>query len=213
MAYLCKDKKTRDRIREYINQYISEERRSPSIRDIAAGTGISRAMVQRYMAAMRADGEIDYGRRDIETDFSRKFDQNNVPVARYESDGTEGEEKYFSLPRAWVGEGEFFMLTASDDSMSGVGIDEGDEVIFSKGEDFADGDIVAAEIGGKLIIRRAYARAGGVLLSASNPKYSDRTYDAFVVCGKALRAVKDLSRMSESAKKEEAEKDLQVFLL
>ncbi|MBO7250150.1 MAG: hypothetical protein J6V42_02625 [Clostridia bacterium] len=213
MAYLCKDKRTRDRIREYINQYISEERRSPSIRDIAAGTGISRAMVQRYMAAMRADGEIDYGRRDIETDFSRKFDQNSAPVAIQYSDLTDGGEKYISLPRAWLGEGDFFMLTAKDDSMSGVGISEGDAVIFARGEEFTDGDVVAAEVGGELIIRRAYTRSIGVMLSASNPKYSDRLYESEVVCGKALRAVKDLSTLGEKEKKAAAERDLQVFLL
>ncbi len=210
MAYLCKDKKTREVIREYIDQYISEQRRSPSIRDIAAGTGISRAMVQRYMAAMRADGEIDYGRRDIETAFSKRLDQSGAIVEVY---GADGEGAFVSVPRAWVGEGEFFMITAADDSMSGVGIFEGDEVIFRRGGDFIDGDIVAAEVRGELVIRRATRRAGGVMLSAENAKYSDRMYDDDVVCGVALRAIKDLTPLRSASKKEDTDRDMQVFLL
>ena len=212
MAYLCKDKKTREVIRDYIDQYISEQRRSPSIRDIAAGTGISRAMVQRYMAAMRTDGEIDYGRRDIETAFSKKLDQSGAIVQKYGADG-EGDGEYFSVPRAWVGEGEFFMMTASDDSMSGVGISEGDDVILRRSGDFDDGDIVAADIGGVLTLRRAYSRAGGVLLSAENAKYSDRMYDESVIRGVAVRAIKNLTGLSNARKKEDTSRDMQVFLL
>ena len=210
MAYLCKDKKTREVIREYIDRYISEQHRSPSIRDIAAGTGISRAMVQRYMAAMREDGEIDYGRRDIETAFSKRLDQNGAIVEVY---GADGEGAYVSVPRAWVGEGEFFMISAADDSMSGVGIVEGDEVIIRRGGEFADGDIVAAEVRGEIIIRRATRRAGGVMLAAENARYSDRMYDEDVICGVAVRAIKDLTAFSRAGKKEDSDRDMQVFLL
>ena len=210
MAYLCKDKKTREVIREYIDQYIGEQRRSPSIRDIAAGTGISRAMVQRYMAAMREDGEIDYGRRDIETAFSKRLDQNGAIVEVY---GADGEEAYVSVPRTWVGEGEFFMITVSDDSMSGVGITEGDEVIIRRGGEFADGDIVAAEVRGEIVIRRATRRASGVMLAAENARYSDRMYDKDDVIGVAVRAIKDLTAFSRAGKKEDSERDMQVFLL
>ena len=210
MAYLCKDKKTREVIREYIDRYISEQHRSPSIRDIAAGTGISRAMVQRYMAALREDGEIDYGRRDIETAFSKRLDQNGAIVEVY---GADGEGAYVSVPRAWVGEGEFFMISAADDSMSGVGIAEGDEVIIRRGGDFSDGDIVAAEVRGEIIIRRATRRASGVMLAAENARYSDRMYDEDVICGVAVRAIKDLTAFSRAGKKEDSDRDMQVFLL
>ena len=210
MAYLCKDKKTREVIREYIDRYISEQHRSPSIRDIAAGTGISRAMVQRYMAAMREDGEIDYGRRDIETAFSKRLDQNGAIVEVY---GADGEGAYVSVPRAWVGEGEFFMISAADDSMSGVGIAEGDEVIIRRGGDFSDGDIVAAEVRGEIIIRRATRRASGVMLAAENARYSDRMYDEDVICGVAVRAIKDLTAFSRAGKKDDSDRDMQVFLL
>ena len=210
MAYLCKDKKTREVIREYIDRYISEQHRSPSIRDIAAGTGISRAMVQRYMAAMREDGEIDYGRRDIETAFSKRLDQNGAIVEVY---GADGEGAYVSVPRAWVGEGEFFMISAADDSMSGVGIAEGDEVIIRRGGEFADGDIVAAEVRGEIIIRRATRRASGVMLAAENARYTDRMYDEDVICGVAVRAIKDLTAFSRAGKKEDSDRDMQVFLL
>ena len=167
-------------------------------------------MVQRYMAAMREDGEIDYGRRDIETAFSKRLDQSAAVVEVY---GADGEEAYISVPRAWVGEGEFFMLIAADDSMSGVGITEGDEVILRRGNDFADGDVVAAEVRGELVIRRATRRAGGVMLAAENARYSDRMYDEEVICGVAVRAIKNLTALSSANKKADTDRDMQVFLL
>ena len=162
------------------------------------------------MAAMREDGEIDYGRRDIETAFSKRLDQNGAIVEVY---GADGEGAYVSVPRAWVGEGEFFMISAADDSMSGVGIAEGDEVIIRRGGEFADGDIVAAEVRGEIIIRRATRRASGVMLAAENARYTDRMYDEDVICGVAVRAIKDLTAFSRAGKKEDSDRDMQVFLL
>ena len=159
---------------------------------------------------MREDGEIDYGRRDIETAFSKRLDQNGAIVEVY---GADGEEAYVSVPRTWVGEGEFFMITVSDDSMSGVGITEGDEVIIRRGGEFADGDIVAAEVRGEIVIRRATRRASGVMLAAENARYSDRMYDEDDVIGVAVRAIKNLTTFSRASKKEDSARDMQVFLL
>jgi SOS-response transcriptional repressor LexA len=214
MAYLCKDKDTREKIKECINEYVTERGMSPSIRDIAAGTGISRSMVQRYMAAMREEGEIDYGRRDIETDFTRKIERDTVIVSKLSS-SDEGEvEEYFSVPRAWLGEGSFSALEVEDDSMSGVGVNGGDIVIFREGDDFEDGDIVAASLDGLILLRRAYHRAGRVLLTAENSRYSDKTPREVDVLGVAVKHIRSFGDIPAKKKEEESGKSsLQVFLL
>ncbi len=208
MAYLCKDETTRKKIKEYINEYVTINMMSPSIRDIAEGTGISRSMVQRYMAAMREDGEIDYGRRNISTEFTSRIDRDCVVVTRIgDSDG-----EYFSLPRSWVGDGSFYMIEAPDDSMSGIGISEGDTVIIRKDDSFVDGDCVAfCGRDGELILRNAYERINGILLSAANPKYSSKTERNVEIVGVAVKVIKSLGKTDD--KEDKGRSSLQVFLL
>lgn len=208
MAYLCKDKSTRSKIKEYINEYVTINMMSPSIRDIADGTGISRSMVQRYMAAMREDGEIDYGRRNISTEFTSRIDRDCVVVTRIgDSDG-----EYFSLPRSWVGDGSFYMIEASDDSMSGIGISEGDTVIIREDDSFEDGECIAFyERGGEVVLRNAYKRSNGIALTSANSKYSSRTEKNVDVIGVVVKIIKSLGKTDY--KEEKGKSSLQVFLL
>ena len=208
MAYLCKDEATRRKIKEYINEYVTEKMMSPSIRDIADGTGISRSMVQRYMAAMREDGEIDYGRRNISTDFTSRIDRDCVVVTRIgDNDG-----EYFSLPRTWLGDGSFCMIEADDESMSGIGISAGDTVIIRESDEFDEGDCVAVELReGSIVLRNAYERVGGVLLASANPKYSSRTVNDAQIIGVAVKIIKNLGKTEYKDEREKS--SLQVFLL
>ena len=208
MAYLCKDEATRKKIKEYINEYVTEKMMSPSIRDIADGTGISRSMVQRYMAAMREDGEIDYGRRNISTDFTSRIDRDCVVVTRIgDNDG-----EYFSLPRTWLGDGSFCMIEADDESMSGIGISAGDTVIIRESDSFDEGDCVAVELrDGSIVLRNAYERVGGVLLASANPKYSSRTVNDAQIIGVAVKIIKNLGKTEYKDEREKS--SLQVFLL
>ena len=50
-------------IRKFIDEYFMENRKSPTVRDIAAGTGISKTSVQRYLTDMKEHGEIEYNGR------------------------------------------------------------------------------------------------------------------------------------------------------
>ena len=218
MAYLCKDEATRNIITGYINEYVKAKGMSPSIRDIAAGTGISRAMVQRYMAAMREDGEITYGRRSITTATTRKLQGENavIPFGGAASCGVREADavSYFTFPRAFVGEGEHYLLTAEDDALVGAGIEEGDLLLLRLQEDFADGDIVLVETSVEtFVLRSAYRRAGGILLCAQNPKYSDSMPREARVLGVVQKVIHDckIAKNEENAREERS--SLQVFLL
>lgn len=218
MAYLCKDEATRKRIKEYIHRYVCENKISPSIRDIAAGTGISRAMVQRYMAAMRADGEISYARRNVSTEETRQIQGDSVPVARggAVSDGMEttGIVAYFTFPRAYTGEGEFYILEADDDSMNGAGIKPGDLLLIRRTNDFTDGDIAVVETNEEtFVLRAAYSRAGGLLLRAANPKYGDAVARDGRVLGVVTKVMRDLPNGKKDEDDRGGRSSLQVFLL
>ena len=218
MAYLCKDEATRNTITAYINGYVKEKGISPSIRDIAAGTGISRAMVQRYMAAMREDGEISYGRRSITTETTRKMQGDNavIPFGGAVSCGVREQDavSYFTFPRSFVGEGVHYLLAAEDDALEGAGIAEGDLVLLRLQDDFADGDLAVVETSEETILLRAvYHRAGAILLRAQNPKYSDSMPRAARVLGVVQKVIHNQKSNENEENAREERSSLQVFLL
>lgn len=47
-------------IHQFIDEYFMEKRKSPTLRDIAAGTGIPKISVQRYLTYMKENGESKY---------------------------------------------------------------------------------------------------------------------------------------------------------
>jgi len=55
-------------IKAQVDAHYDRFGRSPTVREIEAGTGIPRSTVQRYLAAMQAEGEIEYdGVRSVRT--------------------------------------------------------------------------------------------------------------------------------------------------
>lgn len=206
MGYLCRDDETKNAIKAYINDYARERGGSPSIREIAAGTGISRAMVQRYMAAMRQAGELDYTRRDVATDFVKKWEKDFVVIAKLGSiscgipkePSTQAGE-YYSIPRSWVGEGEFYMVEADGDSMVDVGIDDGDLVIVRQTNEVLEGALVVALVEGtETTLKRLYCEREqrAFRLHAENatycPEKRDRVVRDLQVQGVAVKVLKDL---------------------
>ena len=206
MPYLCKDEETRARIKEYIDEYTRANLASPSIRNIAEGTGISRAMVQRYMAAMRKDGEIDYGRRNVTTDFTRRLSKDRVVVGKSGnvSCGVPREpflesEEFFSIPKSWVGEGVFYIVEASGDSMIDAGISDGDLVIVKQTNEVQEGALVVALVeGAETTLKRLYCEPEqkAFRLHAENATYTPERRDRIVrdvqVQGVAVKVLKDL---------------------
>ena len=106
-------------ILDFINEYYGSYGETPTVRDIAAGTGIAVTSVHRYLSAMKEDGELEYnGRRSVST---RRMEMEQVahamPVLGYVACG-EGQEEteqvieYIRMPESLVGKGEFFALIA-----------------------------------------------------------------------------------------------------
>ena len=206
MAYLCKDEGTRTRIRDYINEYTRLHFTAPSIREIADGTGISRAMVQRYMAAMRDAGEIEYGRRDVSTPFTRGLDREQVLAVRLgtvscgipKEPFTDSSES-ITLPRSLVGDGVFYVLEADGDSMVDAGISDGDLVIVRRESTARDGEIAVVLVDGEeTTLKRFFAIPGerAVRLHAENATYTGEARDRIVrnaeVQGIAVKVLKAL---------------------
>lgn len=91
-------------ILDFINEYYGSYGETPTVRDIAAGTGIAVTSVHRYLSAMKEDGELEYnGRRSVST---RRMEMEQVahamPVLGYVACG-EGQETYLYLLKSIKG--------------------------------------------------------------------------------------------------------------
>lgn len=136
---------------DYIDSYYSDYNSIPSVRDIAAGTGISVSTVHRCLRDMKESGELEYsGRRSV---FTRRMEMEvfhpAMPVLGYVACGAGQEEteeviEYIRMPESLIGKGEFFALIAKGESMIDAGISPGDYVIIRKQNTADIGDIVVA---------------------------------------------------------------------
>lgn len=206
MAYRCNDTSVKQKIKSYIDSYICDNYQSPSMREIAMGTGISLATVQRYMNAMRTLGELEYKRRDIRTELSEKIDRDRVVVGKCGrvSCGAPREpmveaDEFFSVPKKWVGEGTFYILEADGDSMVDAGIDCGDLVIVRQQSYADDGDIAVVLVDGcETTLKRFYREPSmrAFRLHAENSSYGGEMRDRIVknaeIQGVAVKVVKNL---------------------
>ena len=191
-------------IREFINSYYMENGRGPSTRDIEAGTGIQRITVQRYLQAMKENGEIEYGeRRGTRNAFSRTIGEDVlVPCYGTVKCGMPNDpfvdiRETVRLPRSWVGEGEFYILEADGESMRDAGIDPGDLIVLRRQESARPGDIVAALVGDETTLKRFLPGEDGIVLHPENEAFPDivipaERADRFRIQGVAVKIVKSV---------------------
>lgn len=190
-------------IKEFAEEYYFEFGRSPSVREIAAQLNVGKSTVQRYLEQLNNSGEIEYnGRRGIHTDAMDKLDTEgvNVGVVGTISCGalTFAEQNitdYFRLPASMLGNGEFFMLTASGNSMINAGIDDGDLVVIRRQAVARDGDIVVALYGDETTLKRFYkdVKNQRFILHPENEELDDIIVEGdLVIQGVAVKVIKDL---------------------
>ncbi len=192
-------------IRRYIDEYFMENHRSPSVREIAAGTNISKTAVQRYLTDMKEHGEIEYnGRRSIGTNLSRGMTET-TPAVMYDSTVSCGlpsepnveEADIIPLPTSLVGEGRFFILTAKGDSMKGIGVADGDLIIVRQQNTCRNGDYAVVLVDGRETLLKTITylpEKKAYLLHAENPDYDDRIERNVQIQGVATQVIKKLSQ-------------------
>ena len=141
------------KIIDFIDAFYEENGYTPSFRDIAKGTGISKSMVNDYLVDARERGLLDYDKKMIRTEAiqDKMEDVNRVPIVgsipcgRMEME-EENIEGYVSLPISVFGHGNLFMLRCYGDSMINAGIEDGDMVVAREKTTVHDGDIVVAYV-------------------------------------------------------------------
>lgn len=196
-----KNPKYMKEIEAFVDDYYSQHHKSPSCREIAENTTLQRSAVQRYLTAMNDQGMIQYDGKNIRT---RKIQGNTPRMTSVGIIGTipcgpltveeEAVEGYVDLPTSLFGNGDFFLLHASGDSMINAGIDDGDMILIRKQVDARDGEIVVAYVEGEgNTLKRLYRSEDGVILHPENDTMADIKVDHCMIQGVAVWVFKQVA--------------------
>lgn len=190
-------------IQGFVDEYIQAHHMSPSMSEIGEALGINKTTAWRYLKEMNEAGELCYRGENISTAVSVKVsaEQVSIPVAGVIPCGTPEDqvqdiEAFYSFPRALVGEGEFFMLRASGDSMVDAGIEPGDLVVVRRESEARNGQIVAALTEDGRSTLKTLVISGENTVPYLHPEnkaagYRD-IYEHFTIQGVAVKIIKDL---------------------
>ena len=183
----------------FINEYTDEYGVCPTMDEIAGGTGIPKTTVYRYVSEMRSAGTLcGSGHRTLSV-AGISSSAVRVPVLGSVACGVpkfaeENIEEYVRLPASLFGQGEFFFLRASGESMIGAGIGDGDLVLMRRQDHARPGQIVSALVGDEATLKRFYPEPDKkrVRLHPENPDMEDIFVSDCAVQGVAVKVVKDL---------------------
>lgn len=197
-----KDTALIEQIKKSIEKAYEENGRSPSVRQIAKEVGCSYSTVSRYIKEMVERGIIARLSGEYETEVISKMNIDTVPVAVVGSVSCgpltfaeENIEEYIKLPTSLLGQGKFFILHASGQSMIGAGIEDGDLVVVRQQPTAEPGQIVVALVEDEVTLKRFYPdpEKGCVRLHPENKRLKDIIVDDCQIQGVAVKVLKDLS--------------------
>jgi repressor LexA len=176
--------KVERRILNYLVDYLKEHTYQPSIREIGKRFGIkSTKTVSEHLQSLAEKGHIE---RDASRSRGvRILGMNLAPgVLSVPSYGRiaagvpmllrDDVREAFELDRKLVGSSDAFILEVVGDSMTGMGILEGDLAIVEPTDerDLQNGEVVAARVDGDATLKRYFANGGKVVLEPANPDYA-----------------------------------------
>lgn len=176
-------------ILDYLNGFMAEHGRAPTVREIAAAFHITIGPVQKHLKALVRKGHVRH-QPGIARGLSLHSHRSLVAVpvlgrvtAGLPAEPLEDIENYVYVDRSVVQSGDYFALRVKGDSMTGAGIFDGDVLVVRRRNVADDGAIVVAMIDGEATVKYLRRRKGRVWLAAANPAYADIEADEITVLG------------------------------
>ena len=198
-----KDENLAKRIKNCIEEYYCQYGTSPSVRYITNHVGCGKSNIARYIEYLQEQGLLTVGANGYETDITRatETDMIAVPKVGYVPCGPLSEEYecidgYVRLPVSFVGNAKScFLLTASGNSMTDAGIDNGDLVLIKQQENADYNDIVVALVDNEVTLKRYRPdnENGHIVLHPENKRMKDIVVKSCKIQGVAIKVIKDLS--------------------
>ena len=190
---------------EYIRTYAHENNGEvPVLADITKETGMVKSAAYRYIMLLKERGFIEYSgkgtmRLTNDSTYYKKYRSVKVPIYGSVICGTPEEEEqqnpeYLAQPEEWI-TGECFLLRAKGDSMTGIGVNDGDLVLVKR--EYGS----PAEYNGKVIValtedgntlKRLFIDNGRPRLHPENKRYKDIYPQRLEMQGLALRVIKQI---------------------
>jgi repressor LexA len=166
----------------FIANYIKKNSYPPTIREIADHFEISVKGAHDHITALRKKGHLrqaDKRPRTMGLTHSRPEDADlqEIPILGTVAAGLPvlAEENFdgnILLHRSMLRKNKkYFALKVKGDSMSGVGILEGDTAIIEKQNSVHNGEIAVAVIEEAVTLKRFFKESSRVRLQAENPAY------------------------------------------
>lgn len=184
----------------FIDEYYNTNGKVPTLQEIADKVHLDKSNVSRNLKVMRERGliNLDGGIKTTKIE-KRKIELNYVPVVGTIACGTpmlaeQNIERYIPISKELIGNGNFFALHASGDSMINANIEDGDFVIVRQQNYANEGEIIVALIDDETTLKRYYLdkRKHKVRLHPENDKYEDMFFDSINIQGVAVKVLKDL---------------------
>ena len=190
------------RIKTFVENDYREHGETPTNQAIAEAMGIGRSTAYYYLVEMAKRRMISYENGKISSENIRKLtpEVNHAALVGSIPCGEPDEreamvEEYIPLPVSVFGNGDFYVLRASGDSMVNAEINSGDLVVIEK-TDVADvGDIVVALTDDRLNTLKRLCfdeRKHCYYLHPENANYEDIYVSSLSVQGMARHIVKAL---------------------
>jgi len=166
----------------FIADYIKNNSYPPTIREIADHYGISVKGAHDHITALRKKGHLKYAEKRPRTmGLTHKrpedMDMMEIPLLGTVAAGLPllAEENFdgnILMHRSLFKKNKkYFALKVKGDSMSGVGILEGDTAVIEKQNTVKNGEIAVAVIDEAVTLKRFYKESSRIRLQAENPAY------------------------------------------
>lgn len=190
------------KIKAFAEDYYEKNGATPTNKTIAEALGIGKTTVYYYLVEMARRGMITYENGEIASEKIRKLTPEinraalvgSIPCG--EPDEREEQvEEYIPLPVSVFGRGDFYVLRASGDSMTGAEICSGDLVVIEKQERADIGDIVVALTDGRenTLKRLCFdEKRGCYYLHPENADYEDIYVRSLSIQGVARHIIKSI---------------------
>lgn len=163
-----------EEILNFVNQFVSENGYSPSVREIGEGVGLrSTASVSYHLQALQDKGLLrPVGAKGKKRALVGAARAGEIPIVGVVTAGlpilaVENQEGL--MP--WK-DPDCFALRVRGDSMVGAGILDGDKVVVRPQQTASDGQIVVARLGDEATVKRLRRRHGEIWLMPENDSYS-----------------------------------------
>lgn len=194
------------RVLAFIQSEIKQRGYAPSVREIADAVGLrSTSTVHGHLMRLEKKGLLyrDAMKPRAIGIINRMDDEHadeqvhQVPLLRgVPEDGLitaqENVEQMLKLPVSLTGEGEHFALRVKDDSMTGIGIMDGDCIVVRSQTDTQSGDIVVAMIDGEPTVKRLFKENGYYRLQPENEAMMPIITSEVRVLGKVVLVLRKL---------------------